>query len=62
MEDTITVKFKFEGRGGFRSESTIKTFPATYKEIDINEELENWVESLNSNSEVKFWGWEEVKH
>lgn len=54
----MKILFWFNGSGGQRRERKIKDYPKI-SEFDIENDLEDWKDSLNSNSEFQRWGWTE---
>ena len=60
----MKILFWFNGSGGYRRNREIKEYPFTIENLKLNsdvieEDLEQWKDSLDSHSEYQRWGWDE---
>ena len=53
------IKFYLYGSGGSRHEEKIVEIPDNFSDREIKEELDEWVDRLDCNSEYIRYGWED---
>lgn len=55
----MKVLFWFNGSGGQRHERKVREYPEPLEPEVIESDLEDWKDSLRSNSEFQRWGWDD---